>query len=69
MKALPVSWEIRDDIHEAFMTFATAIICWRRLVPLIMNLAPTARLGRGDVDVCFLPASLYRCFLRLVREN
>ena len=23
--------EIRDDIHEAFLTVASAIICWRRL--------------------------------------
>jgi hypothetical protein len=23
--------EIRDDTHEAFMTPAAAIICWRRL--------------------------------------
>jgi hypothetical protein len=23
--------EIRDDIHEAFLRFACAIICWRRL--------------------------------------
>ncbi|MET7339467.1 hypothetical protein [Nonomuraea sp. NPDC005650] len=26
-----IRWEIRDDIHEAFMTLAAAIICWRRL--------------------------------------
>jgi hypothetical protein len=24
-------WEIRDDIHEAFLTLGCAIICWRRL--------------------------------------
>ena len=29
---LRIRWEIRDDIHEAFMTLAAAIICWRRLV-------------------------------------
>jgi hypothetical protein len=23
--------EIRDDIHEAFLSLASAIICWRRL--------------------------------------
>jgi hypothetical protein len=23
--------EIRDDIHEGFLRFACAIICWRRL--------------------------------------
>jgi hypothetical protein len=26
-----IRWEIRDDIHEAFLRFACAIICWRRL--------------------------------------
>jgi len=30
-RRLRVRWEIRDDIHEAFLTLATAIICWRRL--------------------------------------
>ncbi|WP_372470712.1 IS5 family transposase [Nonomuraea aurantiaca] len=30
-RRLRIRWEIRDDIHEAFMTLATAIICWRRL--------------------------------------
>jgi transposase len=29
-------WEIRDDIHEAFLSLACAIICWRRL----RNLSP-----------------------------
>src|SRR5690348_16227259 len=28
---LRVRWEIRDDIHEAFLSLACAIICWRRL--------------------------------------
>jgi DDE family transposase len=31
-RRLRIRWEIRDDIHEAFLTLATAIICWRRLV-------------------------------------
>gem|GEM_PF-6054218 len=31
-RRLRIRWEIRDDIHEAFMTLAAAIICWRRLV-------------------------------------
>src|SRR4029077_7937076 len=26
-----IRWEIRDDIHEAFLSLACAIICWRRL--------------------------------------
>ena len=25
------SWEIRDDIHDAFMAFGAALSCWRRL--------------------------------------
>jgi len=28
---LRIRWEIRDDIHEAFMTLVAAMICWRRL--------------------------------------
>ena len=31
-RRLRIRWEIRDDIHEAFMTLVAAIICWRRLV-------------------------------------
>src|SRR5690242_17756063 len=31
-RRLRIRWEIRDDIHEALMTLAAAIICWRRLV-------------------------------------
>ncbi len=31
-RRLRIRWEIQDDIHEAFMTLAAAIICWRRLV-------------------------------------
>jgi transposase len=30
-RRLRVRWEIRDDIHEAFLTLGCAIICWRRL--------------------------------------
>ena len=30
-RRLRIRWEIRDDIHEAFMTLAAAIICWRHL--------------------------------------
>lgn len=33
-RRLRIRWEIRDDIHEAFMTLACAIICWRRLKSL-----------------------------------
>ncbi|MDF2710184.1 MAG: family transposase [Nonomuraea muscovyensis] len=31
-RRLHIRWEVRDDIHEAFMTLAAAIVCWRRLV-------------------------------------
>ena len=30
-RRLRVRWEVRDDIHEAFMSLACAIICYRRL--------------------------------------
>jgi transposase len=30
-RRLRIRWEIRDDIHEAFLTIGCAIICWRRL--------------------------------------
>jgi len=30
-RRLRIRWEIRDDIHHAFLTLGCAIICWRRL--------------------------------------
>jgi hypothetical protein len=30
-RRLRIRWEIRDDIHHAFVTLGCAIICWRRL--------------------------------------
>jgi transposase len=30
-RRLRIRWEIRDDIHRAFLTPSCAIICWRRL--------------------------------------
>jgi hypothetical protein len=30
-RCLPIGWEIRDDIHHAFVTRGCAVICWRRL--------------------------------------
>ncbi|MFI7405007.1 IS5 family transposase [Streptomyces sp. NPDC049541] len=33
-RRLRIRWEIRDDIHEAFLSLACGIICWRRLVNL-----------------------------------
>ncbi|MGW1659470.1 hypothetical protein ACWCQD_45120, partial [Streptomyces atratus] len=35
-RRLRIRWEIRDDIHEAFLSLACSIICWRRL----RNLTP-----------------------------
>jgi hypothetical protein len=29
-RRLRIRWEIRDDIHEAFLSLAAALICWRR---------------------------------------
>ncbi|WP_442877627.1 IS5 family transposase [Dactylosporangium sp. AC04546] len=31
-RRLRIRWEIRDDIHEAFMNLACSIICYRRLI-------------------------------------
>jgi transposase len=33
-RRLRIRWEIRDDIHEAFLKLACAIICFRRMVNL-----------------------------------
>jgi hypothetical protein len=30
-RRLRIRWEVRDDIHQAFVTLGCAIICWRRL--------------------------------------
>lgn len=30
-RRLRIRWEVRDDIHEAFLSLACSIICWRRL--------------------------------------
>ena len=35
-RRLRIRWEIRDDIHEAFLSLVCAITCWRRL----RNLSP-----------------------------
>ena len=29
-RRLGIRWKIRDDIHEAFLSLACAITCWRR---------------------------------------
>lgn len=33
-RRLRIRWEIRDDIHQAFLTLGCALICWRRLCAL-----------------------------------
>ncbi|WP_414930712.1 IS5 family transposase [Streptomyces sp. SHP 1-2] len=33
-RRLRIRWEIRDDIHEAFLILGCALICWRRLKSL-----------------------------------
>ncbi|MEU9100037.1 IS5 family transposase [Streptomyces sp. NPDC048361] len=33
-RRLRIRWELRDDIHEAFLTLGCALICWRRLAKL-----------------------------------
>jgi transposase len=33
-RRLRIRWEVRDDIHEAFLTLGCALTCWRRLVSL-----------------------------------
>ncbi|MER6691912.1 IS5 family transposase [Streptomyces minutiscleroticus] len=35
-RRLRIRWEIRDDIHEAFLSLACSIICWRRLKNLAL---------------------------------
>jgi transposase len=34
-RRLRIRWEIRDYIHEAFLTLGCALICWRRLKSLL----------------------------------
>jgi hypothetical protein len=31
-RRLHIRWEVRDDIHEAFLTLGCAVICSRRLL-------------------------------------
>lgn len=33
-RRLRIRWEIRDDVHEAFLSLGCALICWRRLSSL-----------------------------------
>ncbi|GAA3849074.1 hypothetical protein ACFYOF_22670 [Streptomyces sp. NPDC007148] len=36
-RRLRIRWEIRDDIHEAFLTLGCARICWRGLRALVSD--------------------------------
>jgi len=42
-RRLRIRWEIRDDIHEAFLRLACAIICLRRLTSLAVSSSPSSR--------------------------
>lgn len=33
-RRLRIRWEIRDDIHEAFLSLGCSLICWRKLCSL-----------------------------------
>lgn len=35
-RRLRIRWEIRADIHQAFLTLGCAIICWRRLKKTVL---------------------------------
>ncbi|MFS1304993.1 IS5/IS1182 family transposase, partial [Streptosporangium longisporum] len=30
-RRLRIRWEVRNDIHEAFLSLGCALLCWRRL--------------------------------------
>ncbi len=45
-RRLRIRWEIRDDIHEAFLTLGCALICWRRLNS--PRLVPAEAAGAGS---------------------
>ena len=58
-RRLRIRWEIRDDIHEAFLRLACAIICLRRLTSLspcalrvlsrrVRRMTPKRRKRRGE---------------------
>jgi len=44
-RRLRIRWEIRDDIHEAFLSLACAVICWRRLNKLGILLPDLAQVS------------------------
>ncbi len=60
-RRLRIPWEIRDDIHEAFLTLGCALICWRRHLlatpvtadpiprPLAVAIPGPKELGQGAV--------------------
>jgi transposase len=55
-RRLRIRWEIRDDIHEALLSLACAIICWRRLRNLTL-LGP--RTLSGPSPICAQPGLLH----------
>ncbi|GGY16642.1 hypothetical protein GCM10010358_80350 [Streptomyces minutiscleroticus] len=46
-RRLRIRWEIRDDIHEAFLSLACGIICRRRLRNLVLWSCETPHRGRA----------------------
>jgi len=36
-RRLRIGWEIRDDIHKAFLNLASGSICWRRRTNLALR--------------------------------
>jgi hypothetical protein len=49
-RRLRIRWEIRDDIHEAFLSLACGIIWWRRLVKLQLGRSSYRQTARRDPD-------------------
>jgi hypothetical protein len=54
-RRLRIRWEIRDDIHEAFLTLGCALICWRRLNSIPIRSFETA-CGAGGILLDRRPA-------------
>lgn len=51
-RRMRIRWEIRDDIHEAFLSLACAIICWHRL----RNLSTSSAESRWSIGLVRLRA-------------
>ncbi|GAA2348214.1 hypothetical protein [Streptomyces violaceusniger] len=48
-RRLRIRWEIRDDIHHAFVTLGCTVTCWRRL-RTALRWQSSIRLGSGTAD-------------------